>query len=130
MCIAVIRGNKKLKTAFKCSSTKVHCYLNPSLLQTCRRTGESQESDQHDSPPSQVVVGVLETSAYPRISAPLISSYRYLPTIISSASEALRRILVQISRVKRVELELNTDVIEDMRAASITANMRPRAPTG
>ena len=32
--------------------------------------------------------------------------------------------------VKMVELELKMEVREDMRAASMTASMRPRTPTG
>ena len=35
-----------------------------------------------------------------------------------------------MSMVKMVELELKMDVREDIRAASMTANMRPRTPTG
>ena len=35
-----------------------------------------------------------------------------------------------MSMVKMVELELKMEVREDMRAASMTASMRPRTPTG
>ena len=35
-----------------------------------------------------------------------------------------------MSMVKMVDDELKMEVREDMRAASITANMRPRTPTG
>ena len=35
-----------------------------------------------------------------------------------------------MSIVKMVELELKMDVSEDMRAASMTASMRPLNPTG
>jgi hypothetical protein len=53
-----------------------------------------------------------------------------LPTIMSSQSFELGRILRQISMVKIALLELNIDVSEAMRAAIITANMIPRAPGG
>ena len=54
----------------------------------------------------------------------------YLPTIISSMSEAFLRIRLQISMVKIVEDELKMEVREDMRAAIMTASMTPRAPVG
>ena len=52
-----------------------------------------------------------------------------LPTIKSSVSEALFLNLVQISIVKIVEAELKTEVREDMRAAIMTASIKPRKPT-
>jgi hypothetical protein len=53
-----------------------------------------------------------------------------LPTIMSSQSFDLGRILRQISIVKMALLELKIDVNEDMSAAIITANMMPLAPVG
>ena len=43
-------------------------------------------------------------------------------------SDALPRNLVQMSIVKIVDAELKTDVKEDMRAAIITASIRPLNP--
>ena len=53
---------------------------------------------------------------------------KVLPTTSSSVSEGLFLTLVQMSRVKMVEDELKIEVSEDMRAAIITASIRPRAP--
>ena len=50
----------------------------------------------------------------------------YLPTIISSQSCAFFLKRCQISIVKMVELELNIDVNEDINAAIIQANVKPR----
>ena len=52
----------------------------------------------------------------------------HLPTISSSLSVGFPLNLVQMSIVKIVDAELKTEVREDMRAAIITANIRPRAP--
>ena len=52
----------------------------------------------------------------------------YLPTIMSSLSVACGLIRVQMSMVKRVLLLLKMEAKEDMRAASITASIRPRKP--
>jgi hypothetical protein len=52
------------------------------------------------------------------------------PTIISSQSFAYGRTRFQMSIVNIVLLELNIDVSDDIRAAIITANIRPRAPLG
>ena len=49
----------------------------------------------------------------------------YLPTIISSISLAFFLICLQMSMVKIVELLLNMEVREDMRADIITANIKP-----
>jgi hypothetical protein len=51
-----------------------------------------------------------------------------LPTINSSVSDARPLNLVQISIVNIVDAELNTEVREDIRAAIMTANMRPLNP--
>ena len=53
-----------------------------------------------------------------------------LPTRSNSVSEGFLLNLVQTSIVKIVEEELNIEVKEDMRAAIITANMRPFKPGG
>ncbi len=53
-----------------------------------------------------------------------------LPTTMSSQSLALGLALFQMSIVNIVLLELKMDVSDDMRAAIITANIRPRAPFG
>lgn len=52
----------------------------------------------------------------------------YLPTMRSSRSAACGLRRVQMSMVKRVLLLLKMDAKEDMRAANITASMRPRKP--
>lgn len=52
----------------------------------------------------------------------------YLPTIISSHSEAARRKYLHKSIVNRVLELLKMEVREDMRAAIITAIIRPRRP--
>lgn len=54
----------------------------------------------------------------------------YLPTTMSSLSDACRLMRSQMSIVKRVLLLLNIEVREDMRAAIITAIIRPRIPAG
>ena len=53
---------------------------------------------------------------------------KVLPTMSSSVSEGFLLNLVQISMVKMVEEELKMEVREDIRAAIITANIRPLAP--
>ena len=53
---------------------------------------------------------------------------KVLPTTRSSVSEGLFLTLVQMSIVKMVDDELKIEVREDMRAAIITASIRPRAP--
>ena len=53
---------------------------------------------------------------------------KVLPTTRSSVSEGLFLTLVQMSKVKIVEEELKIEVREDIRAAIITASIRPRAP--
>ena len=53
-----------------------------------------------------------------------------LPTSSNSVSEGLLLNLVQTSIVKMVEEELKIEVREDMRAAIITANIRPFKPGG
>ena len=50
------------------------------------------------------------------------------PTTSSSVSEGRVRTSGQMSIVKIVEEELKMEVREDMRAAIITASIRPRAP--
>ena len=52
------------------------------------------------------------------------------PTTRSSVSEGFLLNLVQTSMVKMVEDELKMEVRDDMRAAIITANMRPFSPGG
>ena len=52
------------------------------------------------------------------------------PTTRSSVSEGFLLNLVQTSMVKMVEEELKIDVRDDMRAAIITASMRPFRPGG
>ena len=52
------------------------------------------------------------------------------PTIITSQSLALGRARFQISIVNNVELELKTEVKDDISAEIITASIRPRAPPG
>ena len=47
---------------------------------------------------------------------------------MSSLSAACGRRRVQMSMVKRVLLLLKMEAREDMRAASITASIRPRSP--
>lgn len=54
----------------------------------------------------------------------------HLPTIRSSRSPACGLTRVQMSMVNRVLLLLKMEAKEDMRAASITANIRPRNPAG
>lgn len=54
----------------------------------------------------------------------------YLPTTMSSLSDACRLMRSQMSIVKRVLLLLNIEVRDDMRAAIITAIIRPRIPAG
>ena len=51
-----------------------------------------------------------------------------LPTMSSSISDGLFRMRVQISIVNMVELELNIEVSELIRAASITASINPVKP--
>ena len=46
----------------------------------------------------------------------------------SSMSEAFLRMRVQMSMVKMVELELKMEVSELMRAANITASIKPVRP--
>ena len=53
---------------------------------------------------------------------------KVLPTMSSSVSEGFLLNLVQMSMVKIVEEELKMEVREDIRAAIITANIRPLAP--
>ena len=53
---------------------------------------------------------------------------KVLPTTRSSVSEGLFLTLVQMSIVKMVDDELKIEVRDDMRAAIITASIRPRAP--
>lgn len=52
----------------------------------------------------------------------------YLPTIMSSRSWACGLMRVQMSIVNKVLLLLKMEAREDMRAANITANIRPRRP--
>lgn len=52
----------------------------------------------------------------------------YLPTIISSRSDAFFLMSFQISIVKIVDAELKMEVNEDIKAANITANIKPRRP--
>ena len=52
-----------------------------------------------------------------------------LPTISSSMSDGLFRMRVHMSIVNIVELELNIEVNELIKAASITANISPVKPT-
>lgn len=52
----------------------------------------------------------------------------HLPTIMSSFSDARARRCFQRSMVKMVLALLKMEVREDMRAATITAIMRPRSP--
>ncbi len=52
----------------------------------------------------------------------------YLPTIMSSRSVACGLMRVQMSMVNRVLLLLKMEAKEDMRAANITASIRPRKP--
>lgn len=56
------------------------------------------------------------------------SIWPYLPTIMSSLSDARGRMWVHRSMVKMVLELLNMEVREDMRAATITAIMSPRSP--
>jgi len=51
-----------------------------------------------------------------------------LPTMMSSTSVAFLRTSFQTSKVKRVDEELKMDVNEDIKAANITASIRPRNP--
>lgn len=64
----------------------------------------------------------LKSSVYNNLFMP------YLPTIISSHSEAVRRMFLQRSMVKMVLELLNMEVREDMRAANITAIIKPLRP--
>ena len=52
------------------------------------------------------------------------------PTSISSMSDGFLRSLCHTSMVKMVEMELKTEVREEMRADIITDSIRPRTPTG
>ena len=52
-----------------------------------------------------------------------------LPTTSSSMSDGLFRMRVHMSIVNIVELELNIEVNELIKAASITANISPVKPT-
>ncbi len=52
----------------------------------------------------------------------------YLPTIMSSRSVAFGLMRVQMSMVNKVLLLLKMEAKDDMRAANITANIRPRKP--
>lgn len=54
----------------------------------------------------------------------------YLPTIMSSLSDARGRTWFQRSMVKMVLALLKMEVREDMSAATITAIMSPRRPGG
>lgn len=54
----------------------------------------------------------------------------YLPTIMSSLSDARGRMQFQRSMVKMVLALLKMEVREDMSAATITAIMSPRSPGG
>lgn len=58
----------------------------------------------------------------------VIESMLYLPTTMSSRSVACGLIRVQMSMVNKVLLLLKMEAKEDMRAASITASIRPRKP--
>ena len=51
-----------------------------------------------------------------------------LPTIMSSLTDALVRILFQMSIVNRVEAELNIESRSDISAAIITDIINPRRP--
>ena len=53
---------------------------------------------------------------------------RYLPTIICSRTEHFFLIRFQMSIVNSVEAELNMESRSDIRAATITAIIRPRNP--
>ena len=55
---------------------------------------------------------------------------KVLPTMSSSVSEGFLLNLVQISMVKMVEEELKIEVREDMRAAIMTASIKPFKPEG
>lgn len=57
-----------------------------------------------------------------------IAASVYLPTMMSSRSVACGLMRVQMSIVKRVLLLLKMEAKEDMRAANITASIRPRNP--
>jgi len=48
--------------------------------------------------------------------------------MMSSTSVAFLRTSFQTSKVKRVDEELKMDVNEDIKAANITASIRPRNP--
>lgn len=52
----------------------------------------------------------------------------YLPTTMSSCSVACGLMRVQMSIVNKVLLLLKMEAREDMRAANITASIRPRKP--
>lgn len=58
----------------------------------------------------------------------MVTSSDYLPTTMSSRSVAWGLMRVQMSMVNRVLLLLKMEAKEDMRAASITASIRPRKP--
>ena len=58
------------------------------------------------------------------------TSTKNLPAKSNSFSEALGRIYLYMSMVKIVDEELKIDVKDDIKAANITANIRPRTPTG
>lgn len=52
----------------------------------------------------------------------------YLPIIMTSSSEAVFLICNQMSIANIVQLLLNMEVRDDIRAANITANIKPLAP--
>ena len=58
------------------------------------------------------------------------TSTKSLPAKSSSFSEAFGRTYLYISMVKIVDEELKIEVKDDIKAANITANIRPRTPTG
>lgn len=58
----------------------------------------------------------------------IFAIFTNLPTIMSSRSVDCGLIRVQMSMVNRVLLLLKMEAKEDMRAANITASMRPRKP--
>jgi hypothetical protein len=71
---------------------------------------------------------ILEIETEVRQEVCLFSGHSYLPTMMSSTSVAFFRTSLQTSMVNRVDEELKMDVKEDIRAASMTANIRPRRP--
>ena len=58
----------------------------------------------------------------------VIYKQQYLPTIITSSSEAFFLKCVHRSMANIVLLLLNIEVSDDIRADNITANIIPRAP--